>query len=49
MKLGTHVHHDVKCKLWKNKITVTYISRLDELGNFDALPQIYPCVEAIVL
>jgi hypothetical protein len=33
MKLGTHVHHDVKCKLWKNKMAVTYISRLDELGN----------------
>jgi hypothetical protein len=34
MKLGTHVHHEVKCKLWKNKMAVTYISRLDELGNF---------------
>jgi hypothetical protein len=27
MKHGTHVHHDVKCKLWKNKMAVTYISR----------------------
>jgi hypothetical protein len=34
MKFGTYVHHDVKCKLWKNKMAVTYISRLDELGNF---------------
>jgi hypothetical protein len=34
MKLGTQVRHDVKCKLWKNKMTVTYVSRLDELGNF---------------
>ena len=33
MKLGTHVHHDVKCKLWKNKMALTYITRLDELGN----------------